>query len=81
MDEVNLEVANQANLEFLVKEIKGHLKIVNAALISPEDFRISDYEDLLEIYQLIQKKQGRLTMMEIEGILEELGELRKAHRS
>ncbi|SFJ47255.1 DUF1128 domain-containing protein [Thermoflavimicrobium dichotomicum] len=77
---MNLDTATQANLNYIVNEIKTSLKIVNAALINPEDFRLSDYDSLLEIYQLIQKKQGRLTMMEIEGILEELGELRKANK-
>jgi uncharacterized protein YfkK (UPF0435 family) len=37
---------------------------------------LDQYDELLEIHQLIRKKEGRLTMMEIEGILEELRELR-----
>ncbi|SEM89981.1 DUF1128 domain-containing protein [Lihuaxuella thermophila] len=77
---MNLETPSQENLERIVGEIKTSLKVVNAAIINPEDFRLSDYEDLLEIHQMIQKKQGRLTMMEIEGILEELREMRKAHK-
>lgn len=77
---MNLETPSQENLVRIVGEIKASLKVVNAAIINPEDFRLSDYEDLLEIHQMIQKKQGRLTMMEIEGILEELREMRKAHK-
>jgi uncharacterized protein YfkK (UPF0435 family) len=75
---VNLKTASEANLAFIVNEIKTDLKIVNAALISPKDFSLEDYEYLLEIYQLIKRKQGQLTMMEIDGVLEELRSLRKS---
>lgn len=68
---------SQENLIWVVNEIKSSLKLVNAALITPDDFRLSHFQDLLEIYQLIQKKQGQLTMMEIEGILEELRDMKK----
>lgn len=69
--------ATQENLIWIVNEIKSSLKLVNAALITPDDFRLSHFQDLLEIYQLIEKKQGQLTMMEIEGILEELRDMKK----
>jgi uncharacterized protein YfkK (UPF0435 family) len=77
---MSLEKASPANLAQIVNEIKSSLKVVNAAIIAPADFRLSDYEDLYEIYQMIQKKAGRLTMMEVEGVLDELGTMRKAHR-
>jgi uncharacterized protein YfkK (UPF0435 family) len=80
MSEMNLETASLTNLAKIVHEIKASLKVVNAAIIAPEDFRLGDYEDLYEIYQMIQKKGGRLTMMEVEGVLDELGAMRKAHR-
>jgi uncharacterized protein YfkK (UPF0435 family) len=76
MDNLNLNSPTQENLSWIVNQIKNHLKVVNAALITPEDFTLDQYPDLLEIYQLIEKKQGRLSMMEIEGILEELRQLR-----
>lgn len=76
MDKLNLNSPTQENLTWIINQIKNHLKVVNAALITPEDFSLDQYPDLLEIYQLIEKKQGRLSMMEIEGILEELSELR-----
>jgi uncharacterized protein YfkK (UPF0435 family) len=80
MNKMSLEKASPANLAQIVNEIKSSLKVVNAAIIAPADFRLSDYEDLYEIYQMIQKKAGRLTMMEVEGVLYELGTMRKAHR-
>jgi uncharacterized protein YfkK (UPF0435 family) len=73
---LNSGTPSKENLEQLVEEIKSNLRLVNASIIRPEDFGLDQYEKLLEIHRLIQKKEGRLTMMEIEGILEELRELR-----
>lgn len=73
---MNLEIANQENLNHLVETIKSQLNIVNAALIRPENYAITAYQDLLELYRYMQKKQGNLSMMEIEGILDELRGLR-----
>jgi uncharacterized protein YfkK (UPF0435 family) len=66
------------NLETLITEIKSHLNVVNAALIQPEDFSEASYDDIVELYEYISKKQGKLTLMEIEGVLEELRSLRQA---
>ncbi|SDX12459.1 Uncharacterized protein YfkK, UPF0435 family [Marininema mesophilum] len=74
---MNLEQPNQENLAYMINEIKGHLKLVNAALISPEDYRLDDYEEVHDLYTMVGKRKGKLTMMEIEGILEELRSLRK----
>jgi uncharacterized protein YfkK (UPF0435 family) len=76
MEAVNLQNATEANLEHLINEIKAKLKLVNPALINPNDFSLDQYDEIHEIYQMIEKKQGQLTMMEIEGVLEELRELR-----
>lgn len=73
---MNSGTPSKENLEQLVEEIKSNLRLVNASIIRPEDFCLDQYDELLEIHQLIRKKEGRLTMMEIEGILEELRELR-----
>lgn len=73
---MNLNDATHENLSWIVNQIKSQLKVVNTSLITPEDFTLEQYPELLEIYRLIEKKQGRLSMMEIEGILEELAQLR-----
>ncbi|TCS95950.1 DUF1128 domain-containing protein [Hazenella coriacea] len=74
---MNLENVSQENLIFIVNEIKSNLKVVNAAIFNHEDFHLSQYEELLEIYFLVKKKKGQLSMYEVEGVLEELGSLRK----
>nr|WP_224749676.1 DUF1128 family protein [Polycladospora coralii] len=77
---VNLEQATTENLHYLVNEIKKSLKLVNSAIISEDDFQLQNYEDLRDIYHMIQKKESRLTMMEIEGVLEELRELKQINK-
>lgn len=61
----------------LVSEIKSHLNVVNAALIQPEDYSADSYDELADLYNYIKKKQGKLTLMEIDGVLEELKCLRQ----
>jgi uncharacterized protein YfkK (UPF0435 family) len=73
---VNLETPSKENVAHIVDEIKARLKLVNAAIIDPEDFELEKYDELLALYRMIQKKET-LTPMELEGILAELGELRK----
>jgi uncharacterized protein YfkK (UPF0435 family) len=65
------------NLETLILELKNHLNVVNAALIQPEDYSEDSYDDIVELHEYVNKKQGKLTLMEIEGVLEELRSLRQ----
>lgn len=71
------KVATPENLNWILDEMKKQLKLVNATLIRTEDYDLDRYDELYDLYELIEKKQGNLTMMEIEGILEELRELKK----
>lgn len=74
---MNLETPSQENLVHLINEIKSRLKVVNTALIDPQEYRLEDYAEILALYHMIRRKDDRLTMMEIEGVLEELGRLRR----
>ena len=76
---MNLETPSKENVAYIVDEIKSRLKLVNTAIIDPEDFELDKYDELLALYRMIQKK-GTLTPMELEGILAELGGLRKEKR-
>lgn len=76
---MNLETPSQENLVHLINEIRSRLKLVNAALIDPQEYHLEDYAEILALYHMIRRKNGRLTMMEIEGVLEELGQLRRPH--
>jgi len=76
---VDLETPSKENVAHIVDEIKSRLNLVNEALIDPDDFELEKYDELLDLYRMIRKK-GTLTPMEMEGILAELGELRKAKK-
>ncbi|WP_054948894.1 DUF1128 domain-containing protein [Numidum massiliense] len=72
---MNLQEATSENMAFMITDLKKRLKTVNDSLINPDDFRLEDYAELRDIYELVAKRES-LSMMEIEGILTELRELR-----
>ncbi|WP_025028744.1 DUF1128 domain-containing protein [Caldalkalibacillus mannanilyticus] len=71
-----LEVVSKENIEYIIETIKTKLQVVNAAAINPKSFDTENYEDLLDLYDFLAKKD-RFTMSEIESIIDELGKLRK----
>jgi uncharacterized protein YfkK (UPF0435 family) len=64
------------NLTTLIEEIKSYLNVVNAAVIQAEDYSLDHIDELSELNDYVKKKQGKLTLMEIEGVLDELRNLR-----
>lgn len=72
---MNLDQPTKENIEHVVLGIAKQLAVVNASLLKPEHFGPESYEELLEIYEWVQKK--KLTMSELDAILVELGKLRK----
>lgn len=72
----DLEHTSRENIEFIVEYIKKRLQVVNTAAISAKSFQTDQYEDLLDLYDFLAKKE-RYTMSEIESIIDELGKMRK----
>ncbi len=64
------------NIEFMVTAIKEKLKIVNAGAVKPEDFNEEMYEDLHDLYVMVDRKD-RFSPSEMTAIIEEMGNLRK----
>lgn len=75
---MNLENPTRENLDYMINELKVHLKLVNTSIIDPEEYHMENYEKVYDIYTMVNKKQGRLSMMELEGVLQELGSIRKS---
>lgn len=73
---MNLETASRENVEHIVNWLKKRLTMVNTGIITAEDFDLNQYEDLLELYEVLQSKQN-LSISELDAILGELGKLRK----
>lgn len=73
---MSLQQPSSENLTQLIESIKAQLNMVNTAVIQPADYSVDDYDEIYSLYQFVMKKKGNLTMMEIEGILEELRSLK-----
>ncbi|HZG13802.1 MAG TPA: DUF1128 domain-containing protein [Candidatus Bathyarchaeia archaeon] len=64
------------NLATLIEGIKTKLNMANTAVMRPEDFTLEHYEDLLYLYNMVQKKTT-FSINEMTAIVEELGSMRK----
>lgn len=73
---MNLKEATYENMAFMLNDLKKRLRMVNVSLIDPEDFRLDDYAEVRDIYEMVVRRP-QLTTMQLEGVLTELGELRK----
>jgi uncharacterized protein YfkK (UPF0435 family) len=71
-----LEKTSRENIEHIIEYIKKKLKVVNTAAISAKSFDTDQYEDLLDLYDYLNKKEA-FTMNETESIISELGKMRK----
>ncbi|MCS1351946.1 DUF1128 domain-containing protein [Mechercharimyces sp. CAU 1602] len=74
---MNLGEPNKENMHFMIENMKTNLRVVNGSIISAEDFNLDQYEDIYDLYRLVEKKKGKMTTMELEGILAELASMRK----
>lgn len=64
------------NLAILIEGIKAKLNMANTAVMRAEDFDLDNYEDLLYLYNMVQKKSN-FSINEMTAIVEELGGMRK----
>lgn len=64
------------NISFMLEEIKSKLKMASAAAMKAEHLDEKFYEDLVELYEVVNSKQ-QFSISEIEQIVSELGKLRK----
>ncbi|MGE5701854.1 MAG: DUF1128 domain-containing protein [Clostridia bacterium] len=72
----NLQEATQENLAVLIEGIKAKLNMANTAVMRAEDFDLANYDDLLYLYNMVQKKVN-FSINEMTAIVEELGSMRK----
>ncbi|WP_152414307.1 DUF1128 domain-containing protein [Halalkalibacterium ligniniphilum] len=73
---MNLNEQNRENIEFMLEEIKKKLQLVNSGALNAKSFDTDHYEDLRDIYKMIQKKES-FSVRELDAIVGELGRLRK----
>ena len=73
---MDLQQNTNENIKFLVSEIVTKLKMVNVEAIKLESLSDERYEDLVDIYHLVQSK-NQFSPNEMQALVEELGNLRK----
>ena len=74
--EMNLSEKSIENVEYMIEQIKEKLKVLNLGAIKPSHFDEEMYEELKEIYEMVQKKNS-FSPNEMQALVEELGSLRK----
>lgn len=71
-----LSEASAENVEYIIEWIKKKVNIVNRAVINSQHIDLAHYDTLLDLYDLLRKKE-RLTMSELDAVLDELAQMRK----
>lgn len=72
----NLEQATMDNMVLMIETITAKLKMASAAAIKASSFDLSKYEDIKDIYDVIQSKDN-FSISEVEALVSELGKLRQ----
>jgi len=74
---VDLTQCSIDNIAYMIDAIKTKLRVASGAAIKAEFFDEGKYEDLKDIYELVESKD-RFSVSEIDAIVSELGKLRKS---
>jgi uncharacterized protein YfkK (UPF0435 family) len=74
--EMNLSEKSIENVEYMIEQIKEKLRVLNLGAIKPSHFDEEMYEELKEIYEMVQRKNS-FSPNEMQALVEELGSLRK----
>jgi uncharacterized protein YfkK (UPF0435 family) len=73
---MDLTVNSLENAEYIIDQIKTKLRMASGAALSANQFDLSLYEDLKDIYDLVASKPY-FSVSEMDAIVLELGRLRK----
>lgn len=73
---MSLEQASVENIEHIMGHLAKKLVVANGSLFNPEHYDLAQYEDLYDIYLMVQRKD-KLSISELDAVLIELGRLRK----
>ncbi|WP_199256812.1 DUF1128 domain-containing protein [Alteribacillus sp. YIM 98480] len=74
---MSLEEKTQENLSFMVEEITQKLQVVNTAAMKGDSFDLKNYEDIKDIYEMVESKD-HFSVSEMDAIVSELGKLKKS---
>jgi uncharacterized protein YfkK (UPF0435 family) len=71
-----LQEATAENAEYIIEWIKKKVNLVNTGIINSNSIDLAHYENLLDLYDVMRKKE-RLSMGELDAVLLELAQMRK----
>ncbi|MFB9277712.1 DUF1128 domain-containing protein [Cohnella cellulosilytica] len=72
---MDLTQPTQQNVEYMIEAIKSKLRMATGSAMQASSFTVDKYEDLKDIYDMIQSKE-RFSISEVEALVSELGKLR-----
>lgn len=72
---VNLDQPTEQNIEYMIETIKTKLKMASAAAMQASHFKLSYYEDIKDLYDVVVSKNN-FSISEVEALVSELGKLR-----
>lgn len=70
----DLTVPSEANIAYMVEEIKAKLNMATAGAMRADHFPLERYHELLDIYELVEARAS-FSISEMEAIAGELGRL------
>lgn len=73
---MKLNEATEENLVYIIENMKDKLKMANVDALDPEAFDLAHYEDILFMYNMVEKRD-HFTPSEMSALVEELGSFRK----
>ena len=73
---MDLSKPSTENVKFMLETIKEKLRMVNVDAMRVDDFNATQYEDLVYLYEMVQKRDS-FSPSEMQAIASELGNLRK----
>jgi uncharacterized protein YfkK (UPF0435 family) len=73
---MDLNHVSKENIEYMLEAIKTKLRVANNAVINPDHFHESQYEDIKFIFELVNNK-NQFSISEVEAIVAELGNIKK----
>ncbi|GGD27721.1 DUF1128 domain-containing protein [Pontibacillus salipaludis] len=73
---MDLSTPTNDNLVFMINTLAEQLQVVNRGLMDPEDYDIKHYEDIKDMYDMVQMKKGQLSVSELQAVVGELGKYR-----
>ncbi|WP_028609370.1 DUF1128 domain-containing protein [Paenibacillus harenae] len=71
----HLQTQSVENIAFMIDEIKTKLKMASAAAMQASHFKVEQYEDIKELYEIVASKE-KFSISEVEALVSELGKLR-----